>query len=907
MEQVLQFKGKWRTYQKRILDSLSLHFLDKRLHVVAAPGAGKTTLGIEIIARLNQPTVVLAPTLTIKNQWKTRIIESFLPENYNEDIISTDIKSPKFITIITYQALLSAFSNSKNDECTDNDYIDNEADKKEVTRTRFNRIKADKVIKMLKTSGIKVLCFDEAHHLRKEWWKALNYLSENLAPSHTVSLTATPPYDVDNAEWERYENLCGEIDELISIPELVKNGDLCPHQDFIHFSKLRYSEADVVNKQLNKINNFIKTIKSDSLLINSLADSVYMKNPEDNLEIILDNPEFFVSVASFLNSCGKNISADFLKIFDAKKEEIPPFNAKQIKYFLKGLFVSNKSNFPDIAIKIDELSLKAKNCGLLSKNTIYLSDSPKLKRIMAGSLGKLDSIKEIVRNESASLGEKLRMVILTDYIRLDDKANSKLGVIPIWNTLREEFKNKIFLGVLTGSLILIPAAVKDDFVKFLEADNLQENSVSMDNFDDDFIKITSGDILKSKIVNVVTKFFNSGKINVLVGTQALLGEGWDAPSINSLILASTVSSFMLSNQMRGRAIRIDKNNPNKVANIWHLASIKVSNLAEAIKEVLLPQATRDETEVCTEDLIDFEKLYSRFDGYEAPCIEPPYIIQSGLDRVLPEYFKKYSWTESSFMNLNRFMLQNAINRDKTRQMWEDGLIEQYNAPVKRLKTGVETQWRQSGFVYNSGMYAFWSLALCIASNILYFSSLLGYPVLIFAIIAVVAVMLRPFIMFLKCSTPEGIIRQIGIVILETLYAEDLIKTNIKLVKITVVNNKTNGYVYCAADNLSAEENKLFISSLREFLDPVENPRYILIRSNFLTGLFKQSDYHSVPAAIAKKKKSVEIFNHLWHKYIGSSRVYYTRTVSGRKLLLKARKSAFSSLVRPKSKKVNKWM
>ena len=114
MEQVLQFKGKWRTYQKRILDSLSLHFFDKRLHVVAAPGAGKTTLGIEIIARLNQPTVVLAPTLTIKNQWKTRIIESFLPENYNEDIISTDIKSPKFITIITYQALLSAFSNSKN-------------------------------------------------------------------------------------------------------------------------------------------------------------------------------------------------------------------------------------------------------------------------------------------------------------------------------------------------------------------------------------------------------------------------------------------------------------------------------------------------------------------------------------------------------------------------------------------------------------------------------------------------------------------------------------------------------------------------------------------------------------------------------------------------------------------------
>ena len=56
-----KFKGKWRGYQQRVLEELVMHFSDKRLHVVAAPGAGKTTLGIEVIRRLGNPTLILSP------------------------------------------------------------------------------------------------------------------------------------------------------------------------------------------------------------------------------------------------------------------------------------------------------------------------------------------------------------------------------------------------------------------------------------------------------------------------------------------------------------------------------------------------------------------------------------------------------------------------------------------------------------------------------------------------------------------------------------------------------------------------------------------------------------------------------------------------------------------------------
>ena len=56
-------------------------------------------------------------------------------------------------------------------------------------------------------------------------------------------------------------------------------------------------------------------------------------------------------------------------------------------------------------------------------------------------------------------------------------------------------------------------------------------------------------------VRAITALFENGDLNLLVGTAALLGEGWDAPPLNSLVLASYVGSYMLSNQMRGRAIR----------------------------------------------------------------------------------------------------------------------------------------------------------------------------------------------------------------------------------------------------------------------------------------------------------------------------------------------------------------
>ena len=74
----MHFAWPWRPYQQRVLEAIDTHLADNRLHIVAAPGSGKTILGLEAFRRLGKPAVVLSPTTTIRDQWISRL-EHFLP------------------------------------------------------------------------------------------------------------------------------------------------------------------------------------------------------------------------------------------------------------------------------------------------------------------------------------------------------------------------------------------------------------------------------------------------------------------------------------------------------------------------------------------------------------------------------------------------------------------------------------------------------------------------------------------------------------------------------------------------------------------------------------------------------------------------------------------------------------
>ena len=913
----LNFKGSWRSYQKRILDDLSFHLRDDKLHIVAAPGAGKTTLGIEVLSKLNQATLILCPTNTIKNQWKERICSAFLnAEDY--DIVSTDLRNPEYITVTTYQALLASFCGQKEDEETNTNTYDEEAEISEEeaesisNSKRFNSKKADEIIKILKDANITVLCFDEAHHLRNEWWKALIYLNENLAPKQTLSLTATPPYDANINEWNRYEELCGEIDEVISIPELVKNGDLCPHQDFIYYSLLKDSEKELIKKQNANIKTFMDELNSDSKLISYLSSSPFLNEPKSYTEQIFDDPDFYVSTASFLKLNNKKINPKFLSLFNAKEHELPKFTQEEAKKFLNGLLYNHCEEFAQIEEKLEHYRNRAKLLGLVYNKRIVLGDNVKIQRKISGSIAKIDSIEEITELEYNSLSTSLRMVILADLIKLNDTDSDSLGVVPIWKRLKNKFQ-QIPIGVLCGSLILLPKSSEQNFKLHVKENDLTEDSLTVSSFNQDeaYMKITPKESAKNKIVGIITEMFNQGEINILIGTQALLGEGWDAPSINSLILSSTVSSYMLSNQMRGRAIRIDKNNPDKISNIWHLASIALPEKTNIFEEIFSESSTNLDEEAKMNALMhDIVSLEKRFEGYEAPSYFDKHEIVSGIDRVKSKdfYHNIEKFGENAFKDFNKSTRELALNRSQTKQWWNDALYLGYGNGQQTMTTGVEAEKLTVNTLkytsYKEMLFSTFTTFLFVLASVIYSGGfnwgIIGIILLVFLIVCA-----NIYLKYLKTGTIAGVMKQIAIVHLEALASQDLIRSSLKRVGLTVQETLEGIYVSCK--NLPTEENNLFIKCIQEFLNPIENPRYLLIRTNRFGKVINQTDYFSIPAILSNNKKCVDIFARLWEKYIGGSyKIVYTRNLEGRMTLLQARKNAFSATKRPKSKRLSKW-
>lgn len=919
-DQILNFNGTWRSYQQRILDNLDFHLRDQKLHVVAAPGAGKTTLGIEVIARLQRPTLILCPTNTIRHQWRERICSSFLQKK-DYGIVSTHIRKPGFLTVTTYQALLAAFCGRAEEEeeeqlpLDENTEQEAETDSDSITSSaRFKKEKADEVIAILKAANVSLLCFDEAHHLRKEWWKALTYLNEHLQPEQTLALTATPPYDADYGEWKRYQDLCGEIDEVISIPELVKNGDLCPHQDYVCISFLKQHERELLKKHNQHVKTFVEKIQNDSELLDCLSKMSFFEAKEADVEMIFESPEFYVSIASLLNAKGYRISESFLELFDAKQHNLPKFDLKRASVFIKGFLETEADCFKPLESKKNEYFELAKRSGLVVNRKVVLDESAKIRRLIAGSLGKLDSIVQIVKQESSQLKEQLRMVILTDYIKMDDVACQSIGVVPIWRKLKENVGDKVSIGVLCGSLILLPQKIIGKLYKLLEDNKIDGDSIKIGRFDDDrdYIRITPKESLRNHIVRIITKMFCAGDLTVLIGTQALLGEGWDAPAINSLILSSTVSSYMLSNQMRGRAIRIDRNHPDKVSNIWHLATVDIPDENEYSGSGTLTNIDVENLRIYTYDL---EQLVTRFEGFEAPSYYGKHEIMSGIERITEDPNAKLSsevinWKER-IKRLKAITAKLSTDREQIRQWWKDALNLGYNrGRIKQmgLSTGVRApRMTTNALLFKGYKYVVISfLTTLFAAYVCLIRSGICPPAFTSAVVFLIMAMFLGImgVKYLKTGTVEGILKQIAIVVLETMSAQGLLKTSIKHVGLSVAED--NGMYFVSCTNLPAEENNLFIQSLQELLDPIENPRYLLVHHSKFLGIVRQTDYFAVPAVLSANKKSVEMFKMLWERYIGECEIVYTRNLEGRKTLLKARKDAYSASKRERSKRLSKW-
>lgn len=899
----IKFKYSWRKYQQRVLDDLQDHITDGHLHVIAPPGSGKTVLGLEVAIRLNKATLILAPTIAIRNQWIQRFCELFLQTDSIPDWISRDIRNPKFMTVVTYQGLHAACNNLRIEE----DEIENEEEIEDNKTSKSPNANLDVIVKGLLSQHIKTIVVDEAHHLKNEWWQTLTKVKENLEPV-IVGLTATPPYDVSETEWQRYIDLNGPVDTEISVPELVMEGDLCPHQDYVFFTLPTENENQNLVDYRQNIEKLFQEIKKDETIIKVIENHPIWLNPTTHLDWIYTNLPFYSACLIFLNANGKPIPKTHLEVIGDKKLKIPALDYAWIETILDFYLYKEKEHFKEFEEHQKSLENRLRRYGAIEKKQINFSHNKRVTAFLTSSISKLNGIKEIVDFEYKQLGQNLRMVILSDFIRKEffvtSKENAtelnKIGIIPIFEKLRRENTDGKKIGVLTGSLIIIPKSAYLAFENTANKYSITRISSSAVPYDNNYVLIHQNEQLKNDIIHIVTQIFQNGEIEVLIGTKSLLGEGWDAPAINALILASFVGSFVLSNQMRGRAIRAQNGNKEKTGNIWHLATI-------------------DQTSPTGGD--DFELLKRRFRSFVGVSFKEEPGIENGIGRLnLPENIH----LEEKTTEKNKEMFLLAGDRENLKNKWKTALetgvtlVEEIKIPFSEEKEyrSVKSMYLRKtignllttlGFAWLSfGIESFQALSR-LSRNIKNAQQLYAFLVVagIIGIILYGRLTYKTLRLYFKYRDIAKDIYQIGNGLLYSLIKARAIQTDISELKVETSIDAL-GSVFCHLEGGTTYDKSIFINALQEIIAPIDNPRYVIIRKNRFMLFAKQKDYHAVPDIIGKNKNQAVYFKNQWEKLVGNCDLIFTRTIEGRKLLLKSRIKSLAKQFENKVEHVNKW-
>ena len=280
----------WRPSQRHLLD-LAGHVHDGRWHLCAPPGAGKTLIGLELARQVGRPTLALAPTTAIRDQWRAST------EKFGADpatFTSDDPAAAVPLRCVTYQLLgnpgeaddelraaarrlwVAEVAADMGPEAAEARVRATEAgDAKRAGRELGRHVRALRrslgtgedvgvpraqllgprttaLIDQLAASGLGTLVLDECHHLLDWWALVVSVVVERLAAAPggvaVVGLTATLPEPASSREAGNYEGLLGPVDAELHLAALVAEGALAPWRDGVRLVPPAPDEAAFLDR-----------------------------------------------------------------------------------------------------------------------------------------------------------------------------------------------------------------------------------------------------------------------------------------------------------------------------------------------------------------------------------------------------------------------------------------------------------------------------------------------------------------------------------------------------------------------------------------------------------------------------------------------------------------------------------
>lgn len=623
-----RFRGTLRTYQAEVLTRIAAGS-DEKMHVVAPPGSGKTLLGLLLAAREGHRALVLAPTVTIRQQW-LRTAQDLAPD---AAAVSDDPQALGDLTVLTYQLLSVTGDGSPFEdlarrqwvaELTDTDRseaeaatwlavleVDNPTQYRAGLRRRVRSVRrrfaqqrpeelatvlhpnAVALIDAIVDAGIRTIVLDECHHLLDHWALVVAYLTARIraagATPVVIGLTATLPSPDDETEYENYTQLLGDVDYEVPAPAVVKEGHLAPYRDQVWFTEPVPEEAAFIRRHEALLEDLVLRVLSTADGILYLEAQLQREAPADaTQDAAAPDPELARRA-----SLERALSADFALARSAGvvllvvapthplAALLPPAlfgrcTTDDLLTVLTRFAQTNLLTDPAARGQWEYVRRALADFGHhLTDRGLRRGRNP-VETTLTYSASKDRAAIDILHRElHGDAAEHVRAVVVTDFVEHGNHrglAGEPAGAVRVFEMLAaDEVTGRLRPVLLTARHLRVRADDAVDIATHLQA--LLDTEVTVVDGPGATRDLQVAEAGRSRLVAAVSELIRRGFVRVLVGTRGLLGEGWDCPAVNTLIDLTAVATSAGTQQLRGRTLRLDPAWPAKVAHNWSVACL----------------------------------------------------------------------------------------------------------------------------------------------------------------------------------------------------------------------------------------------------------------------------------------------------------------------------------------------
>jgi superfamily II DNA or RNA helicase len=939
----LAFEGTWRRYQRAAIEAFERDRAAgrRRTHLVAPPGSGKTLLGVELVRRAGRRALVLAPNGAVQMQWP-RAVRRFGggdgvagPEpdfpiaclSYQSLCRLDDPGVALGRVAAARWAAERARATGQDVEAADREGERYEgaaaerrarelaritaAVKREIARGEHAGVEladllspaARERVARLREGQVGVVVLDECHHLASMWGYVVRAVLGQLGSGdvHVIGLTATPPADLTSDESELYAELLGPVDFTVPTPAVVRDGHLAPYQELAWLTEPLDAERRWLADHDTRFKELVTALHEDAegplsfpaWVITRLRER--RRSADDDAEVPWEafqkrHPALARAGVRFLGSAGLALPPGAPRGEAYRRPpDLEDWLVLLEDYALRCLHPAASPEAADryaaVAAALGELGFRLTRRGIRR-------GASEVDRLLTGSRAKAVGLVEVLGAELEARGDALRALVLCDAELAEARPDRLLGGVldPAAGTARTALAA---LGADARTAALRPLLVSGRGLRCVpgDAEALLAALAAASPGAAQWTAEADGELAVLRAagpewvprawVEVATRVFERGACGALVGTRALLGEGWDCPAVNCLVDLTVAATGVSVQQMRGRSLRLDPRDPEKLASNWDVVCVA-------------PDLTRGSA--------DYERFVRKHLHLYAPADDGE--IEAGPSHVHPELGPFAPPPAARFAAINRAMLARAAAREQARERWRIG------APYRGadLRTLVVRPRAHGTAPAAAGEGPAPALPL---SQRVPLTAGLGGATLAGAAAAVTGtaallggVALAPAGLAVAAHRLHRARRRLPLVLPLDAAARAVVDAYSALGELSegaaaslVIEPRASGYLRCVLTEATPEESARFAAALDELATVVDAPRYLVSRlvpepgagpAQLLGRVLARrppfpARHHPVPSDLGRRKERAEAFARAWERHVGpATLVFAQRSEEGRR-------------------------